>query len=65
MGAVSPMLTAPSPRSAVETDQRARMARCSEDVCAQLVDSFLREEVFQTAKGTLQELRCYCKYLRR
>ncbi|XP_039735713.1 germinal-center associated nuclear protein isoform X2 [Pteropus medius] len=51
--------------SAVETDQRARVARCSEDVCAQLVDLFLREEVFQTAKGTLQELRCYCRYLRR
>ncbi|XP_027950549.1 germinal-center associated nuclear protein isoform X1 [Eumetopias jubatus] len=52
-------------KSAVETDQRVRMARCCEDVCAQLVDLFLREEIFQTAKETLQELQCFCKYLQR
>ncbi|XP_036098628.1 germinal-center associated nuclear protein isoform X1 [Molossus molossus] len=52
-------------KSAVETDQRVRMARCCEEVCAHLVDLFLREEIFQTAKETLQELQCYCKYLQR
>ncbi|XP_032342237.1 germinal-center associated nuclear protein [Camelus ferus] len=52
-------------KSAVETDQRVRMARCCEDVCASLVGLFLGEEIFQTAKETLQELQCFCKYLQR
>ncbi|XP_058588291.1 germinal-center associated nuclear protein isoform X1 [Neofelis nebulosa] len=52
-------------KNAVETDQRVRMARCCEDVCAHLVDLFLGEEIFQTAKETLQELQCFCKYLQR
>ncbi|XP_047573634.1 germinal-center associated nuclear protein isoform X3 [Lutra lutra] len=52
-------------KSAVETDQKVRMARCCEDVCAHLVDLFLGEEIFQTAKETLQELQCFCKYLQR
>uniref|UniRef100_A0A8C8YYC5 Germinal-center associated nuclear protein n=1 Tax=Prolemur simus TaxID=1328070 RepID=A0A8C8YYC5_PROSS len=52
-------------KNAVETDQRVRMARCCEDVCAHLVDLFLVEEIFQTAKETLQELQCFCKYLQR
>uniref|UniRef100_A0A2K5RNH5 Germinal-center associated nuclear protein n=1 Tax=Cebus imitator TaxID=2715852 RepID=A0A2K5RNH5_CEBIM len=52
-------------KKAVETDQRVRMARCCEDVCAHLVDLFLVEEIFQTAKETLQELQCFCKYLQR
>lgn len=64
-GAVALTLTALFPRSAVEIDQKARMARCSEEVCAHLVDLFLGEEIFQTAKETLQELQCYCKYLQR
>uniref|UniRef100_G3U120 Germinal-centre associated nuclear protein MCM3AP domain-containing protein n=1 Tax=Loxodonta africana TaxID=9785 RepID=G3U120_LOXAF len=38
--------------------------RCCEDVC-HLVDLFLEEEIFQTAKETLQELQCFCKYLQR
>lgn len=59
------MLIALFPRSAVETEQRLRMARCCEDVCAHLVDLFLGEEIFQTAKETLQELQCFCKYLQR
>lgn len=49
----------------METDQRVRMARCCEDVCAQLVDLFLGEEIFQTARETLQELQCYCSCLQR
>nr|XP_036879511.1 germinal-center associated nuclear protein isoform X2 [Manis javanica] len=52
-------------RSAMEADQRVRMARCSEAVCVHLVDLFLEEEVFQTAKETLQELQCFCRYLQR
>ncbi|XP_057553938.1 germinal-center associated nuclear protein isoform X2 [Hippopotamus amphibius kiboko] len=52
-------------KSAEETEQRARMARCCEDVCAHLTDLFLGEEIFQTAKETLQELQCFCKYLQR
>ncbi|XP_036204202.1 germinal-center associated nuclear protein isoform X3 [Myotis myotis] len=52
-------------KSAVETDQKVRMARCCEEVCAHLVGLFLGEEIFQTAKETLQELQCYCKYLQR
>lgn len=65
LGAVSPVLIALFPRSAVETDDRLRRARCCEDVCAHLVDLFLGEEIFQTAKETLQELQCFCKYLQR
>uniref|UniRef100_A0A8C3WDS9 Germinal-center associated nuclear protein n=1 Tax=Catagonus wagneri TaxID=51154 RepID=A0A8C3WDS9_9CETA len=52
-------------RSAVETDQRVRLARCCEDVCAHLVDLFLGEQIFQIAKETLQELQRFCKYLQR
>lgn len=59
------MVTALCSRSAVETDQKARVARCCDAVCAHLVDLFLAEEVFQTAKETLQELQCFCKYLQR
>nr|XP_058152360.1 germinal-center associated nuclear protein isoform X1 [Dasypus novemcinctus] len=52
-------------RSAVDTDQRLRVARCSQDICGHLVDLFLGEEIFQAAKETLQELQCFCKYLQR
>ncbi|XP_012665735.1 germinal-center associated nuclear protein [Otolemur garnettii] len=52
-------------KKALETDQRVRMARCCEDVCAHLVDLFLLEEIFQTTKETFQELQCFCKYLQR
>lgn len=52
-------------QSAVEIDQKVRVARCCEAVCAHLVDLFLAEEIFQTAKETLQELQCFCKYLQR
>uniref|UniRef100_A0A6I8NHV6 Germinal-center associated nuclear protein n=1 Tax=Ornithorhynchus anatinus TaxID=9258 RepID=A0A6I8NHV6_ORNAN len=52
-------------KCAVEIDQRARVARCSEDVCVRLMDLFLEDEIFQSAKETLQELQCFCKYLQR
>ncbi|XP_028629749.1 germinal-center associated nuclear protein [Grammomys surdaster] len=52
-------------KSAVETDQKVRVARCCEAVCTHMVDLFLAEEIFQTAKETLQELQCFCKYLQR
>lgn len=41
------------------------MARCSQDVCDRLMDLFLAEEIFQSARETLQELQCFCKYLQR
>ncbi|KAM6222734.1 germinal-center associated nuclear protein [Rhynchocyon petersi] len=52
-------------KCAVEADQKARLDRCGEDICASLVDLFLGEETFQTAKETLQELQCFCKYIQR
>ncbi|XP_027713217.1 germinal-center associated nuclear protein [Vombatus ursinus] len=52
-------------KSAVETERRACMARCAEDVWDCLMDLFLAEEIFQTARETLQELQCFCKYLQR
>ncbi|KAM9034449.1 germinal-center associated nuclear protein-like [Sarcophilus harrisii] len=50
-------------KSAMETERRARVARSSEDVCDDLMDLFLAEEIFQSARETLQELQCFCKYL--
>ncbi|XP_068963305.1 germinal-center associated nuclear protein-like isoform X2 [Petaurus breviceps papuanus] len=52
-------------KSAMETERRARVARCSEDVWDRLMDLFLAEEIFQSARETLQELQCFCKYLQR
>ncbi|XP_053139055.1 germinal-center associated nuclear protein isoform X2 [Hemicordylus capensis] len=52
-------------KCAVEKDQRARVARCSKEVCAEIMDLFLEDEIFQSAKETLQELQCFCKYLQR
>ncbi|XP_043858360.1 germinal-center associated nuclear protein [Dromiciops gliroides] len=52
-------------KSAVEAERRARVARCSEDVWDRLMDTFLAEEIFQSARETLQELQCFCKYLQR
>jgi hypothetical protein len=64
-GVAASMVIALYFRSAVEIDQKVRVARCCEAVCAHLVDLFLAEEIFQTAKETLQELQCFCKYLQR
>uniref|UniRef100_A0A663EXK7 Germinal-center associated nuclear protein n=1 Tax=Aquila chrysaetos chrysaetos TaxID=223781 RepID=A0A663EXK7_AQUCH len=50
---------------ALERDQQARIARCSEEVCGHVMDFFLEDEIFQIAKETLQELQCFCKYLQR
>ncbi|XP_074728490.1 germinal-center associated nuclear protein isoform X2 [Strix uralensis] len=52
-------------RCALERDRQARIARCSEEVCGQVMDLFLEDEIFQIAKETLQELQCFCKYLQR
>nr|XP_013811127.1 PREDICTED: germinal-center associated nuclear protein isoform X1 [Apteryx mantelli mantelli] len=52
-------------RCALERDRKARIARCSEEVCAHVMDVFLEDEIFQIAKETLQELQCFCKYLQR
>lgn len=52
-------------RSAVEADQSVRLTSCCEDVCAHLVDLFLADDIFETAKETIQEVQCFCKYLQR
>ncbi|KAM9123946.1 germinal-center associated nuclear protein [Pangshura tecta] len=52
-------------KQALERDRKARIARCSEEVCADVMQLFLEEEIFQSAKETLQELQCFCKYLQR
>ncbi|XP_049672643.1 germinal-center associated nuclear protein isoform X2 [Accipiter gentilis] len=52
-------------KCALERDQQARIARCSEEVCGHVMDFFLEDEIFQIAKETLQELQCFCKYLQR
>ncbi|KFP70792.1 Germinal-center associated nuclear protein, partial [Acanthisitta chloris] len=52
-------------RCALERDQQARIARCSEEVCGHCMELFLEDEIFQIAKETLQELQCFCKYLQR
>ncbi|XP_025963226.2 germinal-center associated nuclear protein isoform X1 [Dromaius novaehollandiae] len=52
-------------KCALERDRKARIARCSEEVCTHVMDLFLEDEIFQIAKETLQELQCFCKYLQR
>ncbi|XP_060639562.2 germinal-center associated nuclear protein [Anolis sagrei] len=52
-------------KCAREKDQKARIARCSKEVCAEIMGTFLEDEIFQSAKETLQELQCFCKYLQR
>nr|XP_005997746.1 PREDICTED: germinal-center associated nuclear protein [Latimeria chalumnae] len=50
---------------AVEEDRTIRITICSEEVSDSLLDQTLEEEIFQTGKETLQELQCFCKYLKR
>ncbi|XP_072850394.2 germinal-center associated nuclear protein [Pogona vitticeps] len=52
-------------KCAVEKDQKARIARCSKEVCAEIMGVFLDDEIFQSAKETLEELQCFCKFLQR
>ncbi|NXG58602.1 GANP protein, partial [Hemiprocne comata] len=52
-------------KCALERDRQARIARCSEEVCGHVMELFLEDEIFQSAKETLQELQCFCKYLQR
>ncbi|OWK50571.1 Germinal-center associated nuclear protein [Lonchura striata] len=52
-------------RCALERDWQARIARCSEEVCGHFMELFLQDEIFQIAKEMLQELQCFCKYLKR
>uniref|UniRef100_A0A8C6XJN1 Germinal-center associated nuclear protein n=1 Tax=Naja naja TaxID=35670 RepID=A0A8C6XJN1_NAJNA len=40
-------------KCAVEIDQKARIVRCSQEICTKMMDE------------TLQELQCFCKYLQR
>uniref|UniRef100_A0A8C8S800 PCI domain-containing protein n=1 Tax=Pelusios castaneus TaxID=367368 RepID=A0A8C8S800_9SAUR len=46
-------------RYALERDRKVRIARCSKEVCADVMQLFLQEEIFQSAKETLQELQCF------
>eukprot|EP00062_Callorhinchus_milii_P022790 gi/632980937/ref/XP_007907315.1/ PREDICTED: germinal-center associated nuclear protein isoform X2 [Callorhinchus milii] len=52
-------------RLAVEEDRKARVARCSIQECSSLIHQTLDTEIFQVVKETLQELHCFCKYLKR
>uniref|UniRef100_A0A8C3LCU0 Germinal-center associated nuclear protein n=1 Tax=Chrysolophus pictus TaxID=9089 RepID=A0A8C3LCU0_CHRPC len=61
----SSMEAAGKSKCALERDQQARIARCSEEVCGHVMDLFLEDEIFQIAKETIQELQCFCKYLQR
>uniref|UniRef100_A0A4W3JB48 Minichromosome maintenance complex component 3 associated protein n=1 Tax=Callorhinchus milii TaxID=7868 RepID=A0A4W3JB48_CALMI len=51
-------------RLAVEEDRKARVARCSIQECSSLIHQTLDTEIFQVVKETLQELHCFCKYLK-
>ncbi|XP_078085002.1 germinal-center associated nuclear protein [Mustelus asterias] len=52
-------------RLAVEVDRRARINRCSTEFCNFLIKETLENEIFQAVKETLQEVHCFCKYLKR
>ncbi|XP_038642534.1 germinal-center associated nuclear protein [Scyliorhinus canicula] len=52
-------------RHAVEEDKRARINRCSTEFCNSLIKETLESEVFQAVKETLQEVHCFCKYLKK
>ncbi|XP_067892299.1 germinal-center associated nuclear protein [Heterodontus francisci] len=52
-------------RLAVEEDRRARINRCSTDICSYLIKETLENEIFQAVKETLQEVHCFCKYLKK
>ncbi|KAJ7344352.1 hypothetical protein JRQ81_000302 [Phrynocephalus forsythii] len=52
-------------KCAVEEEQKARILRCSKEVCAELMDVFLKDEILQSTRETLEELQCFCKYLQR
>ncbi|XP_051874599.1 germinal-center associated nuclear protein isoform X3 [Pristis pectinata] len=50
---------------AVEEDRRARIDRCSTELCNYLIKETLESEIFQAVKETLQEVHCFCKYLKK
>ncbi|XP_069790140.1 germinal-center associated nuclear protein [Narcine bancroftii] len=52
-------------RLAVEEDRRARINRCSTELCNHLIKETLESEIFQAVKETLQEAHCFCKYLKK
>ncbi|XP_072434805.1 germinal-center associated nuclear protein isoform X2 [Chiloscyllium punctatum] len=52
-------------RLAVEVDRRARINRCSTEFCSCLIKETLDSEIFQVVKETLQEVHCFCKYLKK
>ncbi|XP_059823380.1 germinal-center associated nuclear protein isoform X2 [Hypanus sabinus] len=50
---------------AVEEDKRARIDRCSTELCNCLIEETLESEIFQVVKETLQQVHCFCKYLKK
>ncbi|XP_048448233.1 germinal-center associated nuclear protein, partial [Rhincodon typus] len=52
-------------RLAVEEDRRAQINRCSAEFCSYLIKETLESEIFQVVKETLQEVHCFCKYLKK
>ncbi|XP_078259870.1 germinal-center associated nuclear protein [Rhinoraja longicauda] len=52
-------------RFAMEEDRRARINRCSTELCSYLIKETLESEIFQAVKETLQEVHCFCKYLKK
>uniref|UniRef100_UPI00398F1885 germinal-center associated nuclear protein n=1 Tax=Pristiophorus japonicus TaxID=55135 RepID=UPI00398F1885 len=52
-------------RLAVEEDRRARINQCSSELCSYLIKETLESEIFQAVKETLQEVHCFCKYLKK
>lgn len=52
-------------RFAMEEDRRARINRCSTELCSSLIKETLESEIFQAVKETLQEVHCFCKYLKK
>ncbi|XP_072902486.1 germinal-center associated nuclear protein isoform X2 [Hemitrygon akajei] len=50
---------------AVEEDKRARIDRCSTALCNCLIEETLESEIFQAVKETLQQVHCFCKYLKK
>ncbi|XP_072117275.1 germinal-center associated nuclear protein isoform X1 [Mobula birostris] len=48
-----------------EEDRRARINRCSKELCSCLIKETLESEIFQAVKETLQQVHCFCKYLKK
>ncbi|KAM4611218.1 germinal-center associated nuclear protein, partial [Discoglossus pictus] len=52
-------------QQAAQLAHKARITRCSQDVCGQWINRFLEEEMDQMATESLHEMQCCLKYLQR